>query len=687
MLAPAASHAADAPSPLYDASREPLAKDDAARLTKAGYIIEGNGRVLKPRTAEPVEAMEMPRILEELESRQRLEAMLRLDLIFNKFGYKNLPPDPLTDLRMIGRQNWSVLPTTIKADLRPYFSGRELEAMDAGASPVRIPKTWLGDDEALAPSQLTAEDDAPPRPAPAPARPLSPANTMSTTPLPAPWAVTTAAPAIPTATPAVPTATPAVQIAKPAVATATPAVPTAAPAVPAATPAVPTATPAIVAMAAPWIPPAAPSPVLQAQVPAAQAAVGAATLVAVAAGTPSAAVAVAAAAAAVQASSALAAPAAAASKPASPAAAPASHTAPAVAVISPAPPVETKAAAPPEPAQAPRPAALEPFVEYPMSTHEEFLRFLQDAPYGRDVHDMLDLISHYADPEDRALAVGVVERHVPAVIIDSSRAGALMAAAVSLPEGSLGTGKVVLALHAGPVVARKRGLLFSSDPTMVPESAEFYRERGTEPPNLQAAAPGASSGREEEADWGRVRIYDDGSRRLKFSNEELAGALLAELLRVDARARGWDDFYRVALRARSAQFRFYRRFAASTGAAPHLDRALEAEYGEWLARPWDWQDHWVQALSSPMEQEVLPGLEGGLEDRLAAKGAAEDAALERAGIKADRPRASAKPEGEDSPKFAARVESELKQFATPGPEAEAWLGSERRFRRGLSDAH
>ena len=630
VLAPAASHAADAPSPLYDASREPLAKDDAARLTKAGYIIEGNGRVLKARTAEPVEAMEMPRILEELESRQRLEAMLRLDLIFNKFGYKNLPPDPLTDLRMIGRQNWSVLPTTIKADLRPYFSGRELEAMDAGASPVRIPKTWLGDDEALAPSQLTAEDDAPTRPAPAPARPLSPADTMSTTPLPAPWAVPMTAPAIPTATPAVPTATPAVQVAKPAV---------------------PTATPAIVALAAPWIPPAAPP--------------------AAAAATP---------------------------KPASPAVAPAPPVAPAVAAISPAPiaaaptpapPVETKAAAPPEPkpAQAPRPAAPEPFVEYPMCTHEEFLRFLQDAPYGRDVHDMLDLISHYADPEDRALAVGVVERHVPAVIIDSSRAGALMAAAVSLPEGSLGTGKVVLALHAGPVVARKRGLLFSSDPTMVPESAEFYRERGTEPPKLQAAAPGASSGREEEGDWGRVRIYDDGSRRLKFSNEELAGTLLAELLRVDARARGWDDFYRVALRARSAQLRFYRRFAASTGAAPHLDRALEAEYGEWLARPWDWQDHWVQALASPMEQEVLPGLEGGLEERLAAKGAAEDAALERAGIKADRPRASAKLEGEDSPKFAARVESELKQFATPGPEAEAWLGSERRFRRGLSDAH
>ena len=36
---------------------------------------------------------------------------------------------------------------------------------------------------------------------------------------------------------------------------------------------------------------------------------------------------------------------------------------------------------------------------------------------------------------------------------------------------------------------------------------------------------------------------------------------------------------------------------------------------------------------------------------------------------------------------AARVEQEAKAFAQPGPEAQAWLESERRLRRGLNDAH
>ena len=679
LATPPAALAAEAPSPLFDRLREPLAKDDAERLTKAGYILEGNGRVLKPKTAEPVEAMEMPRLLEELESQQRLEAMINLDLLFNKYGYKNIPSEPLAEVRRVGRQNWSVLPATIRADLKSYFSGAEIEAMDSGATPVRIPKTWLPDDDALEPEKPAAADERLP-PAPAPRAPVALANTTLPAPLPPPWArpapksagekgpqsisvstpaaISPAAPlaAFPVALPA-PWAKPAV-----AVAAAPAAVPAAIPLPAAVAPAisVPVSIPAAVAPAAVPLP----TPPIQLPVPAQ--AQPAAYQVQPAAPAQVQAVAPA------QAQPAAAAPA----LPAAPA--------------QPAPVPEAKAPAPPAvkaPEPAPRVPALAPFTEYSETTHEAFLKFLQDAPYGREVHELLELLSRRADPEDRVLAVGVVVRHIPAIIIDSSRAGARLASAVSLPEGDLGTGKAVLALHAGPAIVQQRHLLFSSDPTLLPEAPEFYKERGAEAPRLQAATPGAATTREEEGEWGRVRIYEDDSRKLKPSQEQLAGTLLAALLRLDARARGWSDAYHVALRERSAQLRFYRRFAELSGAAPHLDREMQSEYTEWLMRPWDWQDHWLQVLSSPIEQEALPSLSGGLEDRLAARAAAEDALLERAGVKVDRPRGAKQPSEDAVRENAARAEKESTVLAASGPEAQAWLGSERRLRRGLSDAH
>ncbi|MBI4348685.1 MAG: hypothetical protein HY553_17740, partial [Elusimicrobia bacterium] len=190
---PSASFAARAPQ-LFDNSRDPLPNEDFMRLSKAGYKFTPEGRLLKPETGDPVQSVEMPLILEELESRQRLEAMLRLDLIFSRFGYKDLPDEQLEEVRRIGRQSWTLLSPTLRADLRGYYSGAELEALDKGVSVIRTPRTWLPDDLAEpGPDGLPIEperDPAAPGPSDLPptGRPLTPADTMPVTPLPAPWA-------------------------------------------------------------------------------------------------------------------------------------------------------------------------------------------------------------------------------------------------------------------------------------------------------------------------------------------------------------------------------------------------------------------------------------------------------------------------------------------------------------------
>lgn len=711
LAAPLPGRTAPAPAP-YNHLTDPLPTDDVARLARAGYRFAGDGIVLKPGTDEPVPAEEMPEILGELVSRQKLEAMLSLNLLFNRYGYKDLPADALADVRRIARDNWTHLPASIRADLRGYFTGPELQAMDTGVKPVKVPRTWLPGQEDPLPAladDLPAEE--PLAPNPRPGRPLSVADTMPVTPLPAPWGSSAPAPAATTAAsrplPA-PWATARAPLAAPPAATvaavpaaAAPAAaktvagegipatwggppvsaPPAKPAAPAASaaPAAPTPAPVAALAAAAAVPAAAEATLAKLIAPPAiPAAAG------FAAAAPQAPARVAAAAPAAP----PVAPAVPAVAPAAPAAAPAAPAAASASNLPAAAPSPAPAPAPAPPPAPPKPAAP-PFLEYPQTSPEAFAKFLADAPYGREAHHLLELISRHASPDDRRVALGVVQRHLPGVLIDGGRAGVRLRSWASLPQGELGIGKSVIVLHPGPAVVQRRKLFGGGDVVLVPEGPQYYSDKGLQAPALQAATPGQASSREKDEDWGHVRVFDDGSRRVKASPEQLAGTLLAELFRLDAVARGFDDPYRVTLRARAAQLRFYRRLAAATGIEPRLDRALAAEYSEWLHRPTDWSDHWVQALAAPAEASLAPTLSGELEERLRARAATERALLARVGLAPESgPEAHAAAAGDEymERERTRRIESELAHLSEESAAVELWVSGERAFRREL-DAH
>ena len=662
-------------SPLFDNSRDPLPNADFMRLSKAGYKFTPEGRVLKPESLEPLESAEMPQVLEELESRQRLEAMLRLNLIFSRFGYKDLPDDQLEELRRIGRQNWMLLGPSLRADLKGYFEGAELEALNKGVSLIRTPRTWLPDDLGQPRPEAAADEPVAPLPEDLPptGRPLSVADTMPVKALPAPWGKSEPAPVV-----------------HPAPGAAGSGEPFRAPPPP---PPPPPPTPAPVVAAAP---PAAIIAPVKPTVPVTATGEGIPAIIVPPGGPAPSKEAIAALESLIRTGMA---------PPPSPGAQTTVTRTPTPAAVTHPPPVETKPqpvpVAPPPPApgaagsgepfRAPVPAAtarLMAFAEYPVFASDTFAKFLAEAPYGREAHHLLELIARHGEPEDRRIALGVVSRHLPAMLLDPAKAGTSMRAALILPQGEVGVAKSIIVLHTGPVLARRKRLLMGSQQALVPDSKDFYQERALAAPALGATALGAASAKEEEGDWGRALVFDDGSRRLRPSPEQLAGTLVEQLLLIDAKARGWEDAYHSRLRARSAQLRFYRRLAGETSTAPRLDRALAAEYSEWLHRPLDWNDHWVQALSAPVESVVAPSVSGDLEERLRARGAAELAVLEKIGLAPERttPAPTPKPDEYVEREHQARIDRELKALSTTGVEARAWITAEHAFRRDLSAA-
>ncbi|MBI5245188.1 MAG: hypothetical protein HY922_16115 [Elusimicrobia bacterium] len=293
--------------------------------------------------------------------------------------------------------------------------------------------------------------------------------------------------------------------------------------------------------------------------------------------------------------------------PVQPAAAPpASIPAPAIAPTSvpvePAPAPVQPAAVLPDPVPAPvqpaaAPAAPAPaFAAAPQFTYREpvsfsseaFLAYIETAPYGRDVKPLLQLLAAYGRDPERRIALGLVQGLMPHIVLDSIQAGA-SARGVRAPA----PGKLEIALNDGPVLLRRRKL-FSTRTILLPDSPQFYRERGLAQRTQAAFVRENASESEADEDEGRTRIYRDGSRRLRLSQEQLAGELLAALLDADALLRGWKPDLHARLRSETARFRFYRALAKETEKEPALDRNLSAAYREWLERPEDFIDFMFQ---------------------------------------------------------------------------------------------
>ncbi len=226
--------------------------------------------------------------------------------------------------------------------------------------------------------------------------------------------------------------------------------------------------------------------------------------------------------------------------------------APAVAVV--AQPAPLVIAPPPPPAAPVRSLAMRTI------SNEEFELFLKDAPYNKDVKALLRLIAAKA-PFARLRVINDLMFAIPQITLDSERCGlqAYSRLVMDSPE------KISITLNQGVFVHHKRVLFFNGVATILP---------------LSAKAP-------------------EGSQKVLYSTEQQAGSLLAELLRLDSRLRGWDSSpYAVESAARAAQALFYDVVAREAGNDSFLQGEMKSSYRLWRDWPIEYRDWLVDSLAA-----------------------------------------------------------------------------------------
>jgi hypothetical protein len=346
----------------------------------------------------------------------------------------------------------------------------------------------------------------------------------------------------------------------------------------------------------------------------------------------------------------------------------------------------------PAPAPIQAPAAPE-IGEYPDISPQDCEKFLVDAPYGHEVTELLKVIAEHAPDDLRRSAFGVLSRFLPQIVIDPARSGdELRSATHKLNDDPYQVASTLIVLSRGPFILRERNFLFSAKTFLMPSSPEFYSDRGATVPGMQALSHQTPSLYEKDIHWGRLAVYPDGSERLKFSQTEMAGTLLYQLLKLDAHLRHWDsDLYRAELRSRSAQFRFYYKFRQDTGSDPKLSLDLRVEYAEWLDRPEDYMDFVLQSLAAPKADQVLSSMSGKLEQRSAWSRRHDLSVLSDAGLtlsdEAQKTLSGPAPAAPDLSQENAGVQREIQALGESSSIGTIWLTEEQRFREELNAKH
>ncbi len=213
----------------------------------------------------------------------------------------------------------------------------------------------------------------------------------------------------------------------------------------------------------------------------------------------------------------------------------------------------------PLPAPPARPTVA--FEEYAEISATAFQIFLNDAAYGRQAKQMIELIADFAPAAQRRAALGALMRLAPPILLDSRRSQTSLRSRTLLPpQDPPPVGKTQIVINSGPAVAARRTMFFAAGEMLLPE----------DPP------PPAKS------------------RRLSFSTEQMAGSLLAELTLLDSKLRGLPPAAAEARRrAREAQMAFYGELQRR-GKPPKLDGELSAQFADWSRRPHDDADFLAQ---------------------------------------------------------------------------------------------
>jgi hypothetical protein len=620
----------------FDRNSTPVSDRDFVLLVKRGYRFEQNGRLYPPGSEKPVSMNDFFYVIEEVRSRQRLQALLKIQLIQSRNGYKKkLPAPEREEIRKIARENWHLLAHRTREDLESLFTVKEIYEMKrlptnapiaAPAPPIEVgdipetvpvpvertletlagpviplgvreerkapasessaakprskkripPKTRLQAKPKLkAKPKLTARAPLVPKPPPG----WNARTSGTVKPLPPPWKPDPELPVKP-----LPAPWKKFRRAKEKLEPAKPVPPVKAlPAPWADEPPAPAKKPAAPVSDEPAA--AAPEPLPDDGLTPAERALKAMMEqggVEPPKGPKTAFVA----------------------EPAAP---------PPVTVAKGLAPVMPPPLPPPSP---PKPAPIkEVVVEYPDVTDEAFKRFLETAPYSKRVKPLLALIDKHVREPERRVAIGLLTTSMPHIVLDSLKAGREARTSIGRIERGASFARTQIALHDGPVLVSKRSLFSGKRVFFLPDNSQFYAKRGLALPAHEAFSRESASVRELKGEWGKTRIYRDGSTRLTRTEHALAGALLNALMRIDGDLRGWVDDFHSRLRAEAVEFRFYRSIKADSGADPELDRELDARYREWFHRPEDYLDLQLNSFlrrSAAEERAMLKeaGVEG-----------------------------------------------------------------------------
>ena len=105
---------------------------------------------------------------------------------------------------------------------------------------------------------------------------------------------------------------------------------------------------------------------------------------------------------------------------------------------------------------------------------------------------------------------------------------------------------------------------------------------------------------------GKINIISHSDE--PFKNRAEAGSLLAELMRLDARLRGWDtSSYAAETTALTAQWLFYDALAREAGNDGFLQGDMLTSYRLWRDQPAEYRDWLVNSLSAAQGEALNPG--------------------------------------------------------------------------------
>ena len=600
----------------FNRKQNPITEHDAALLTQRGYRFNEEGKLFAPGSQEPVLWIDFFYVVEEIRSRQRLQALLKIQLIQSRNSFsKNLPPKDRNEIRSIARDNWHLLSHRTRKDLESLFSKKEVfelkrlpefSPLAAPTQPVEIgnlpegvviptekalhtlagPITPLGIKAEVVKRSHYRRKKRTPLPKPKPVLTPPPAWNALTRgtvrPLPPPWEPDPSLPVKPLPAPWK-KFKPAKEYIKP-VAPVPPVKAMPAPwgneaPAPAPIPA-PAPVPKAVAVQPPILIPQDPLPengftpaerAMRATVAARQGS-GYRTETAV-------------------------------EPPTQIARGMVPVAMPLPVPVAPLPPVSLI----PLPVVRPQPKEIP--VEYPEIDDATFTRFLETAPYSKEIQPLLRLIAkHVREPERRA-AIGILTTSMPQIVIDSLKAGVEARSSIGRIERGASFARTLIALHDGPVLTSRKSLFSGKQIFFMPDVPSYYAARGKSMPANEAYSNKSVSVRDLKSEWGTTRMYKDGSTRLRRSNHAIAGALLNALMRIDGDFRGWADDYHSRMRAEAVEFRFYRSIKADTDDEPDLDPELAARYREWFHRPEDYLDMQLNSFFERSREEELAMLE------------------------------------------------------------------------------